>query len=422
MKKVVAMIMIAVSLALAFGIFCEAKLGSAAEVLSSDVALIKTGLTGKSIRFTDSDFKRALGIAEFGKLTVNTLPKSTEGTLMLKDRRVYEGQTIARRSVASLYFVPASESVTESCFTFSVDVGSGEAFGCTLKFISRVNMSPSVKGDTEDTLYVTTQKDISVFGKLEATDPEDDDIDYILVEYPKGRLEVSENGEFRYTPPKGFTGKDKFVFVARDEYGNYSKPAEVTVKTTERMSEVVFVDMLQSKSYNAAVSMSAVGIMSGSRLGDDMYFNPEGKVTRAEFVAMAMKALSVKADSTLTKTFFDDNSSIPRSLVGYVATAARCGIINGSLEDGELLFRPNDPVTKCEAAIIMSNLLEIKSTSAVFSDIEGIYDVPVWARPKVGAMYEIGVFKADDGIGENEALDRESVAEYLYRLMLRENK
>ena len=164
--------------------------------------------------------------------------------------------------------------------------------------------------------------------------------------------------------------------------------------------------------------MNALGIMSGSRVGDDMYFLPEGGVTRAEFVAMAMKALSIRADTTLTATYFDDNDKIPLSLVSYVATAARCGIVNGAFDGSELNFRPNDIITRCEAAIIMSNLLEIKAESSVFSEIDGIEAVPVWARGQVGAMIETGIFDEGDGLNMNEALNRESVAEYLYRLIM----
>ncbi|MBQ8380773.1 MAG: S-layer homology domain-containing protein [Clostridia bacterium] len=417
MKKIISLLLIAICICSCFAIVSQASVLPAGKVLSVDVDLIKTGLSGQSIRFTDTDFKKALGITDFKSLTVVTLPASTEGTLMLGERRVAEGQTISRRNIAALVFTPQSKEVSESTFTFSIDGGSGETFAARLKFIERVNYAPKIAVDTSSGMNLVTQSGISVWGLLEGEDPEDDDIDYIIVSYPKGEISLSDDGEFRYTPTNGFTGKDSFVYVVRDEWGNYSSPATVTVNTVARMSEVVFVDMLDSKSYNAAVAMNALGIMSGSRLGDDMYFDPNGTVSRAEFVAMAMKALSMRADSSLTKTFFDDNSEIPLSLVSYVATAAKRGIVNGSFEDGELLFRPNDPITKCEAAIIMSNLTELKSDSAVFNEIRGITEVPVWARSKVGAMYEAGIFTDDEDSSLNDPLSREAVSEYLYRLM-----
>ena len=65
----------------------------------------------------------------------------------------------------------------------------------------------------------------------------------------------------------------------------------------------------------------------------------------------------------------------------------------------------------------MANLLEIKAESAVFSEIDGIDAVPVWARGQVGAMYSAGIFSYDEGLDVNEELSREDAAEYLYRMI-----
>ena len=57
-----------------------AFLGGAAPVLAEDVTLIKTGLRGENIKFSDTDFKEALAVPDFSSVTVESLPKSTEGT------------------------------------------------------------------------------------------------------------------------------------------------------------------------------------------------------------------------------------------------------------------------------------------------------------------------------------------------------
>lgn len=418
MKKIITSIILSAVLATSLGISVAAGwFGSGVQVVASEVSLIKTGLLGQTLTFSDTDFKKALGIPEFDKITITEIPSSTEGTLMLGERRVGEGQSIRRRNLSRLIFIPADKTVGESSFKFSVDGASGADIVCTMKFIDRVNYAPKIDTNAAETLSVTTQKGISVYGRMIAADPEGDELEYIIVSYPKkGTLTVTDKdtGEFKYTPTHDYDGKDSFVFVVRDEYGNYTKAQSVSVNITERMSEVVYIDMQNSKSYNAAVAMTAMGIMSGTRIGDDMYFSPEEGVSRAEFVAMSMKALGIKADTTLTATYFDDNSEIPASLVSYVATAARCGIVNGAFDGQALNFRPNDSITRCEAAIIMSNLLDIKVGSSVFSDIEGIDTVPVWARAHVGAMYSIGIFAEGDDM--NEKMNRECVAEALYRL------
>lgn len=420
MKKVLLLLLlISITLGMISTVAYASYFGTGAEVIANEVTLVKTGLIGQPLDFSDTDFKSALALAEFKRIIITEIPSSTDGLLKLGDRRVYIGQEIKRKNLSSLTFTPDSKDVSEATFKFKVDSKDSSEHSCVIRFLDRINYAPKLNTDANETLSVTTQKGISVYGRIDATDPEQDGLSVIVVTYPKnGSLSISSEtfGEFCYTPKSDFDGKDSFVFVVRDEYGNYTKPQKVSLKVTERMSEVVYVDMTDSKSYNAAVAMTAMGIMSGTRVGDDMYFSPDGTVSRAEFVAMAMKVLGVRADSTLTKTYFDDNDEIPKSLVGYVATAARIGVVNGSFDTDGLYFRPNDSVTKCEAAIIMSNLLEIKADSAVFSEIDGISEVPVWARASVGAMYSIGVFDNSESADLNEALSRESAAEYLYRI------
>ena len=420
MKKLLFIILSLTLLIASLSITVSASFGTGASVVASNVSLVKTGLLGQKMTFSDTDFKTALGIAEFDKIVITSLPSSSEGTLMVGERRAYTGQSVKRKNLTSLSFIPKDESVAEGKFEFRLDGSQDSSVVCRMRFIDRVNYAPKINTDVGETLNVTTQTGISVYGQIEATDPEGDDIDYIIVSYPKhGTISLSKDdgGEFCYTPEESYDGKDSFVFVVRDEYGNYSTPEKVSLKVTKRMSEVVYVDMEDSKSYNAAVAMTAMGIMNGSRLGDDMYFSPDASVTRAEFVAMAMKALGIRPDTTLTETFFDDNDEIPKSLVGYVATAARCGIITGSFEFEGLKFRPSDSITRCEAAIVMSNLLDIKAESAVFSEIDGIESVPVWARSCVGAMYSIGVFSSEESVSIDGTLTRETVAEYLYRII-----
>ena len=420
MKKVfISILLISLLLGAAISADAASYFGTGAEVLAEECSLIKTGLLGQPLNFTDSDFKSALAISEFKKIIITEIPPSSEGTLTVNGKRVYNGQEIKRKNLNYLMLTPSDKETSEAIFKFKVDNKNGAEYTAIIKFIEKVNYAPKLNTDTSKTLSVTTQKGISVYGKIAASDPEGDALSVLVVNYPKsGSLKISTDtfGEFQYTPRENFNGNDSFTFVIRDEYGNYTKPEKVSIKVTERMSEVVYVDMNESKSYNAAVALTAMGIMSGSRVGDDMYFSPNESVTRAEFVAMAMKALGIRSDSTLTKTYFDDNEEIPKSLVGYIATAARIGVINGSFEIDGLYFRPNDSITKCEAAIVMSNLLQTKSDSSVFSEIEGISSVPVWARASVGAMFTLGIFESEESVNMSDVITREKAAEYLYRL------
>lgn len=400
----------------------SAFFGSGARVVASDVKMIKTGLIGQKITFTDGDFKSALVLSDFDTITLTEIPSSIEGTLLLDGRRVGKGRVIKRKNLGGLIFLPASDAVTECKFKFTVDGYAGGAeIECVLKFIDKVNYAPEAMGDSVSASNIQTQAAISFYGNLEAIDPEGDSVEYIIVSYPKRgilTLTEKESGRYCYTPIDGYTGKDKFTYVARDEYGNYSEPMTVSVKVTERMCDTVYRDMEDREEYNAAVAMTAMGIMSGMQIGDDLYFRPDEEVSRAEFVAMAMKCAGIRADSTLTSTYFDDDSDISASLKGYIATAQRTGLVVGDFKDGKLLFSPDEKITRYEAAMLMSNIIGANTDGeeSVFA-IDG--EIPVWARSGVYAMCSMGIFDSGDSSSLGEKITRADIAKYLYRITQR---
>lgn len=423
MKKTISLLVLAstlLSMLCFVGIESAAFFGTGGAVVAADVSMIKTALIGQKICFTDGDFKSALALPDFDTITITELPLSTEGTLLLSGRRVGKGRVIKRKNLGALVFIPASDTVRECSFKFTVDGYAGGAeIKCIMKFIDKVNYAPEALGDTTGASAINTQQSISVWGNLGATDPEGDKIEYIIVTYPKrGTLTLTEdeNGRYCYTPNGNYKGKDKFTYVVRDEYGNYSKPMTVSIKVNERMCDTVYRDMEEREEYNAAVAMTAMGVMSGVQLGDDLYFNPDERITRAEFVAMAMKCAGIKIDTSLAATFFDDDSAISPSLKGYIATAQRTGLIVGDFKDGKLLFSPNEEISRYEAAKILADIsgTNAEGEESVFA---GDNDIPVWARSGVYAMCSLGVFDSDDTSSLGEKITRADVAEYLYRIL-----
>lgn len=422
MKKILSLLITAsiiTSIICLTAISASAYFGYGARVVASNVNMIKTGLIGQKICFTDGDFKSALALSDFDTITITEIPSSTEGTLLLSGRRVGKGRVIKRKNLGALVFIPASDSVSECRFKFTVDGYAGGAeIECILKFIDKVNYAPEALGDSMGAASITTQEAISFFGNLDAHDPEGDAIEYIIVSYPKKgvlTLTESDSGRYQYTPTNGYTGKDKFTYVARDEYGNYSEPMTVSIKVSERMCDTVYRDMEEREEYNAAVAMTAMGIMSGRQIGDDLYFEPDETVSRAEFVAMAMKCAGLRADSTLTSTYFDDDSDISPSLKSYIATAQRIGLINGDFKDGKLLFSPDEEITRYEAAKILATLIgsDGEGEESVFA-LDN--DIPVWARAGVYAMCSLGVFDAEDSASLSDSITRADVAKYLYKM------
>ena len=245
-------------------------------------------------------------------------------------------------------------------------------------------------------------------------------LEFIPVVFPsQGALRMTNRatGEYEYTPLGAYVGYDSFTFVVRDEYGNFSTPCEVKVNVTERLSSVVYADMTGRSEYGAAVAMDALGIMSGRAVGEISYFMPDERVTRAEFVAMAMKACGVTPTGG-GNMFFDDGADVPEPYKEYVAYAAVCGIVDGDFNGNALIFRPNDTVTKEEAAVIMARLLGV-DTGGEEVEYSQFAQVSVHALPHVYAMCLLGIFDFDDGeFCGSDTLTRAKTAEYLYRLAI----
>ena len=420
MKKLFLLFLATVLVALPISISAT-TLSPALTTLTKETKMIKSGLIGQTMTFSDIDFKTAMNVSDFKSITIVSLPDSSAGNLLYGGRKVSEGQTIKRKNISALSFVPASKNVTDCKFTFTSEgLMGGAEMTCVLKFIEKVNYAPEHDFDEDESVSLWSQESVSVFGHLAASDPEGDALEFMIVSYPEnGTLVLTDktSGSYTYTPVSGFVGEDRFVYVVRDAYGNFTTPASVEIDVEKRLSSVCYTDMETHPSQNAALVMEAKGIMSGTRIGDNMYFSPESGVTRAEFVAMAMKAYGLRADSSLSTTYFDDNSEIPSALRGYVATAARLGIVHGSFNGEGLLFRPNDRITKSEAALVMSAITG-KSGGAELPVLADGEALPLWAKSAVQGMYQCGIFVTEDGAYEHTAeVTRAEAADYFLRMM-----
>lgn len=397
-----------------------AQVSPGLSLLAADAGMAKSGLQYGEISFSADDFARALNRSKVKSITISSLPPSAEGKLKLGTTDVYAGQVIARSSMNLLRFVPAASAVTESAFTFSVE-DSGYPVTCSLYLLPSLNFAPTVELADQSALTVSTHRSISCFGTLPAYDPEGDALIYEIVSEPKkGSVTLLDAscGDYRYTPTAGKTGKDSFRYVVRDKYGNYSAAATVTVNISRAKTSVVFSDMDDHWAHNAALTMVEEGIMQGRQVGSAVYFEPTKTVSRGEFLVMAMNAAGITEVPTVLTTGFADDADIPASMKGYVAAAVELGYVQGSVVDGKSVFCPDDTITRAEAAVMLSNILEpaAPTVKPVFADAAG---VPDWAYDALSALNSMGVFKGTGSgmIAANTQINRAQAAQILCAVM-----
>ena len=252
-----------------------------------------------------------------------------------------------------------------------------------------------------------TYKNLPLDGKLKVNDPEGQAMTYTLTRQPKrGQVTLSENGIFLYTPKKNKVGVDSFVFTATDPAGNVSREATGTVRILKPADASQYTDTAGTPYRFAAEWMKNTGLFVGEQVGGEYCFNGERRVSRGEFLAMAVKLLNIPVDATASFTGYTDET--PGWLKPYLTAALRAGLTAG-LPASET-FGAAEVITGAEAAVMLQNAMDLTISTAV-AELDA--SVPDWAVNAVTAMSDNGVevFAAAE-------LTRGQAAQLLYQVSL----
>ena len=155
--------------------------------------------------------------------------------------------------------------------------------------------------------------------------------------------------------------------------------------------------------YDYVLEAAELGIVKGN---PDGTFKPNDQVTRADFALMTVRMLGVDEDGLeFTTTAFTDvnDETYNAAAIQYCAEK---GLIGG---DGDGKFRPNDSITRQEAAKIIAEALELTETDdELFTDDNLIHE---WAEDYVYQCKAAGIFGGDAGTGNFRPTDAISRAE-----------
>ena len=150
------------------------------------------------------------------------------------------------------------------------------------------------------------------------------------------------------------------------------------------------------------IQWTSKGYISGY---EDGTFKPDNSITRAEFVRLVNQSMGY------TKTgnaYFSDVSS---SYWGYndIQKGVAAGYVRG---DGNGKFRPNDPVSRQEAAVMISQICGLGQDYSAAAKYTDYRYIPSWAAGYVGAVSKAGImsgypdgdFKGDRYLSRAEAV------------------
>ena len=426
MKRIITFSFIAMALVFAVvGVVREQKsvttldLSDGMNVIANNQQMAKSAMTNNKIIFSAKDFERNMNLSEITSITVTSLPSFSDGCLCVADVAVNVGQTISRQNLDLLNYRQGNENVKQTFFKFKVNDSEYE-MTCNLYFLNRENSAPILSMEDERTFAVSTHQSVKVYGKVGAYDADGDKLRFEIVTYAKnGVIDFDgESGEYSYTPVGAYFGEDYFEYVAIDEYGNYSKSQKVNLEVKKLETDIVYCDMQNHKDHHAVLTMTEMGVMSGTKIGSETYFMPDKSVSRVDFVAMLLNAIGQNNVETVLDTGFDDDSQIPQSMKGYVKKAHEMGLVNGSVNtSGEYLFEPNREITRAEAALIISRLVKgsVPTVKPTFSDKN---DIPTWAHDAIYTLNDLGILDSENGeIAATSSLTRTQTARMLYALI-----
>ena len=113
----------------------------------------------------------------------------------------------------------------------------------------------------------------------------------------------------------------------------------------------------------------------------------------------------------VSNTGFADDAEIPDAMKGYVKTAYEKGYVSAVGSKGELYFKPNEIITRGEAAVILSGLIGYANQKLPVSFTD---TVPAFAEDAVVSLYSLGILQTPDGsVQASAAITRADVAMWL---------
>lgn len=148
-------------------------------------------------------------------------------------------------------------------------------------------------------------------------------------------------------------------------------------------------------------------------------FHPQQPISRAEFTDYLLKISGIKAPPA--EHFASPDIALHP--IGHVLQLAyEIGIVSGD-EDG--LFRPSEPITRQEAAVMVWNIYSQLYPDELFADIELSGETADWAVPAVKMMVALGYHGPEVSVDEDGAanyrseqlMTRQEAAAFFYQLL-----
>jgi len=273
------------------------------------------------------------------------------------------------------------------------------------------------EGTGVDTVYVISATDLSQYDSLlqsiraslhkwNIDSPQIDNVQLkAVMEYTLSGRDVNKLGVYRYNETSGTWDYVRGA-VHQADTGKFTIAAKQagTYRIKEYFKSFTDTSAIYSEAKYAVEVLTARHIVNGT---SDTLFSPSKQVTRAEFSSMIVRALNLDLlDSTnLAKTAYSDVGA-EAWYSNDIAVLNKLGVIKG-FSDGT--FRPNDPVTREQMAVIVMNTLHslelIPNSSGAAEKFTDDDTISSWAKDSVNMAREL---KLVSGTGQNRFMPKQT--------------
>lgn len=131
----------------------------------------------------------------------------------------------------------------------------------------------------------------------------------------------------------------------------------------------------------AAMWLKDKGLYTGRIIAGNLCFEPDASVSRSEFLIACMKLAGLEQSDEAISTGFADELDTPRWQQPYLAAAYQSGMISGTPTEEGLVFRPEENLSRAEAAVMLQKLLRLPGDAVVFAPDEASA-IPAWGAKR----------------------------------------
>lgn len=364
---------------------------------------------GEILLFQAADLERRMQMPHgtLNGVTVTALPDPLQGSLVLEGVALDPYQFLTRSELDELCFVPHAYA---ACATVQLLPQGAEQTPCQLSIsvLDQASVPPVIQST-----HVQTVAGIPLKGTIDADYPQGGQLDMIVTQAPAKGMLSFEQTAFVYTPYPGQTGADSFHVYAVDRFGEYSNEIPVYIQIESNPSHFLFTDMQTNPSAYAAYKLHQAGILSGEKIGEHWFFQPEGQVSRGQFLVMLLAAAGKDhALSPTVNTGLPNDAGLPMYIKPYLQAAIEEGIWQT-----EHPFDPTEIPSRAEAVqmtALTANIRDVKDYTLQMADLTTI---PAWALPYYKDLAAYKMLDLHTGCAyPAQALDRAYAADLLWQL------